>query len=241
MTNSTPTPVVILDFGSQFTQLIARMVRECGVFCEIVPYHIDLEKLRDKKPKALILSGGPASVSDKSSPKLNKMLLDWEVPILGICYGMQILSHLKKGKVGSRTAREYGACKITIEKSSGLFKGFKEGEACSVWMSHGDSVEKVPKDCKVSARSEKCIVAIEKGNLHAVQFHPEVAHTEIGKRLFKNFLFEIAKLSPVWKIENVLEHKAKEIVEKVGESEVIGGISGGVDSTILAVFLSQVL
>jgi len=241
MTNLNPTPVVILDFGSQFTQLIARMVRELGVFCEIEPYHVSLDKLKAKAPKAIILSGGPASVGKRASPTLNRLLLEWQIPILGICYGMQILSHLKKGKVGSGGSREYGACQIRIEKNSGLFKGFQVGEEASVWMSHGDSVDKLPSDCEITATSEKCIVAFQKDHLHAVQFHPEVAHTALGKKLFSNFLFEIAHLSPDWKIGNVLETKAKEIVDFVGDAQVIGGVSGGVDSTILAVFLSQVL
>lgn len=241
MTKTTHTPVIVLDFGSQFTQLIARLVRECGVFCEIEPYYVSLDQLKEKNPRAIILSGGPASVGKKAAPMLNQLLLDWQIPILGICYGMQILSHLKKANVGSGKAREYGACSIKIQKASGLFKGFAKGEEATVWMSHGDSVENLPADCEITATSEKCVVAFEKDHLHAVQFHPEVAHTAMGRRLFENFLFEIAGLSPSWRIENVLEVKAQEIKDRVGDSEVIGGVSGGVDSTILAVFLSQVL
>ncbi len=241
MIKENTTPVIILDFGSQFTQLIARQVRESGVFCEIEPYHIRLEELKAKNPRAVILSGGPSSVSAKTAPSLNKLLLEWDIPILGICYGMQLLSHLKAGKVGTGTAREYGACEIEIVKASGLFKGFKPGQKATVWMSHGDSVEKVPHDCEVTAQSEKCVVGIEKGHLHAVQFHPEVAHTPIGKKIIENFLFEVAGLKPQWKIENFLSQKTQEILEKVGSAQVIGGISGGVDSTILAVFLGKVL
>lgn len=241
MTKENKTPVIILDFGSQFTQLIARQVRECGVYCEIEPYHISTEVLKAKNPSALILSGGPSSVGGKSAPTLNKLLLEWEIPVLGICYGMQLLSHLKSGKVGSGTAREYGACEIEIVENSGIFKGFSPGQKATVWMSHGDSVEKVPTDCKVTARSEKCVVGIEKGHLHAVQFHPEVAHTTIGRKLIENFLFDIAGIKPQWKIENFFSHKTEEILKVVGKSQVIGGISGGVDSTILAVFLGKIL
>lgn len=241
MTKPNSTPVVILDFGSQFTQLIARLVRECGVFCEIEPYTINLKDLRAKNPKAIILSGGPSSVGTKSAPSLNKMLLDWDLPILGVCYGMQLLSHLKSGKVESGTAREYGACEIEVVKSTGIFKGFKKGQKATVWMSHGDSVEELPSGCDVTARSEKCIVGLEKGRLHAVQFHPEVAHTQIGRKIIENFLFEVAQLKPDWKLQNILSQKTEEILNQVGSSQVIGGISGGVDSTILAVFLGKIL
>lgn len=233
--------VIILDFGSQFTQLIARMVRELGVFCEIEPYTTSLEKLRAQRPQAIILSGGPASVGSQAAPRLNKAIFELNIPILGICYGMQLLSHLKAGKVESGKAREYGACKIEILNHSGLFAGFKPGAQAEVWMSHGDSVKRLPGNCKVTAQSEKCVVAFEMGNLHAVQFHPEVAHTPIGKQIFENFLFKIAGLKPNWKMGDFLKEKAKTIRDCVGSSQVVGGISGGVDSTILAVFLGKVL
>jgi GMP synthase (glutamine-hydrolysing) len=232
--------VIILDFGSQFTQLIAREIRGLGVYCEIEPYSISFEKLRAKKPSALVLSGGPSSV--KTGPKLMQSVLDLQVPILGICYGMQLLSHLSKGKVTSGISREYGSCEIEILKSTGLFEGFSKGEKSIVWMSHGDSVAKLPPVAELTARSESCpVVAYQRGNLHGVQFHPEVHHTSIGRRLLSNFLFKIAKIKPNWKIENFLEEKSKEIVRLVGEDEVIGAVSGGVDSTLLAVFLGKAL
>ncbi|NDG27149.1 MAG: GMP synthase (glutamine-hydrolyzing), partial [Proteobacteria bacterium] len=135
MTKKVQTPVLILDFGSQFTQLIARAVREAGVYCEIEPYHLSLEKLQTKQPQALILSGGPLSVTQKASPSLKKSILDLEIPVLGICYGMQLLSHLKSGKVKADSAREYGRCEIEIQEPSGLFKGFRKGQQVTVWMS----------------------------------------------------------------------------------------------------------
>ena len=138
--------VIILDFGSQFTQLIARMVRELGVFCEIEPYTTSLEKLRAQRPQAIILSGGPASVGSQAAPLLNKAILELNIPVLGICYGMQLLSHLKAGQVESGKAREYGACKIEVINNSGLFAGFKLGAQAEVWMSHGDSVKRLPAD-----------------------------------------------------------------------------------------------
>lgn len=241
MTKKVQTPVLILDFGSQFTQLIARAVREAGVYCEIEPYHLSLEKLQTKQPQALILSGGPLSVTQKASPSLKKSILDLEIPVLGICYGMQLLSHLKSGKVKADSAREYGRCEIEIQEPSGLFKGFRKGQQVTVWMSHGDSVKQVPDGATVTAASQKCVVGFEKGHLHGVQFHPEVAHTTIGTTIIKNFLFHIAKLKPEWEIKDFFEHKAKQIIHEVGKNHVIGGVSGGVDSTILAVFLGKVL
>jgi GMP synthase (glutamine-hydrolysing) len=233
-------PVVILDFGSQFTQLIAREIRSQGVYCEIEPYSIPLAKLKEKAPKALVLSGGPSSV--QTGPKLMQAVLGLDLPILGICYGMQLLSHLHRSKVKSGSSREYGSAHIEIMETGGLFAGFKKGEKLPVWMSHGDSVQAVPEGAKLTARSEKCpVVAYQMGNLYGVQFHPEVHHTPIGKKVIGNFLFEIAKLPADWKMENFLEVKSKEIQALVGKDEVIGAVSGGVDSTLLAVFLTRVL
>jgi len=235
-----PATVVILDFGSQFTQLIAREVRSQGVYAEIEPYSISLKELKAKQPKALILSGGPASV--KSGPKLMQAILDLQIPVLGICYGMQLLSHLSKGKLNQGTSREYGFCEIEILDNSGLFKGFEKGELSQVWMSHGDSVEVAPPGSTVTARSERCpVVAIQMDRFHAVQFHPEVHHTPIGTKLLKNFLFHICGLAADWKMESFLETKEKEIRALVGDAEVLGAVSGGVDSTLLAVFLGKTL
>ncbi len=233
--------VLVLDFGSQFTQLIARAVRNLGVFCEVEPYSISEKKIREKNPSAIILSGGPSSVGGKSSPKIAKTLLDLDVPILGICYGMQLLSHLNQGKVKSGNAREYGSCEIEVKDNRGLFATFKKNEKLPVWMSHGDHVGEIPAGGVVTATSDKCVVAFEMGNLHGIQFHPEVAHTPIGMVILSNFLFRIAKLKADWKMENFLELKKKEILEQVGSNQVIGAVSGGVDSTVLAVFLGKIL
>ncbi len=235
-------PVVILDFGSQFTQLIARAVRTLGVYCEIVPYSIAPEKLFARNPQALILSGGPESVGGKTSPKVVKAILASDIPVLGICYGMQLLSHLHKGKVkGGAGGREYGFSTIEVLKNDLLFKGFKVGEHLPVWMSHGDHVSEVPPGAHITARSTGCpVAAMEMGKFHAVQFHPEVAHTPVGMALIGNFLFRIAGLKNDWKMANFLETKRQEITQLVGDDVVIGGISGGVDSTILAVFLGKI-
>ncbi len=233
--------VIILDFGSQFTQLIAREVRALGVYCEIEPYSIPFAKLKAKAPKAIILSGGPSSV--KTGPKIVHDVLGIDIPILGICYGMQLVSHLHRGKVEMKGAsRQYGAAEIEVLENGGLFSGFRKGERLPVWMSHGDSVAKVPPGAVVTAKSDDCpVVAMQMGRLHCVQFHPEVHHTPIGRKVLSNFLFEVAKLSNEWKMENFFEMKAKSILETVGDAEVIGGVSGGVDSTLLAVFLGKIL
>jgi GMP synthase (glutamine-hydrolysing) len=240
MHNST-TPVIILDFGSQFTQLIAREIRSQGVYCEIEPYSIPLSKLKERAPKALVLSGGPSSV--QTGPQLMNAVLGLNIPILGICYGMQLLSYLHKGKVGGvSNSREFGSVEIEILETGDLFKGFKKGDKLPVWMSHGDSVQKSPPGAIVTARSANCpVVALQMGNLHCVQFHPEVHHTPIGKKVIGNFLFEVAKLPADWKMENFLEAKSQAIQEMVGDDDVIGAVSGGVDSTMLAVFLNRVL
>lgn len=233
--------VLVLDFGSQFTQLIARAVRNLGVFCVVEPYSISEKKIRELNPSAIILSGGPSSVGGKSSPKIAKTLFDLEVPILGICYGMQLISHLNKGKVASGGAREYGFCEIEVNDNRGLFSTFKKGERLPVWMSHGDHVGEIPPSATATASSEKCVVAFEMGKLHAIQFHPEVAHTPIGMTILSNFLFRVAGLKADWKMGNFLEIKTKEVLDLVGEDQVIGAVSGGVDSTVLAVFLGKIL
>jgi GMP synthase (glutamine-hydrolysing) len=235
-------PVIILDFGSQFTQLICREIRAQGIYCEIEPFSISPEKLKQRAPQAIVLSGGPSSVSAREAPKLGDTVLKLNVPTLGICYGMQLFSHLRSGKINRGESREYGACEIEVLSGGGLFAGFKKGEKASVWMSHGDSVQVPPRGAILTARSERNpVVSFSLGNFHAVQFHPEVAHTTIGKKILGNFLFEVCKFSPNWKMENFLETKSKEILEKVGDCEVIGGVSGGVDSTLLAVFLGKTL
>lgn len=242
MDNLKVCPVVILDFGSQFTQLIARAVRALGVYCEIHPYSISLSDLKAKSPRALILSGGPASVGRRASPKVTKGLFDWGLPVLGICYGMHLLSHVHRGKVKSGDSREYGFSEIQILENDGLFSGFRQGERAEVWMSHGDSVDEVPGGARVTARSGTCpVAAIQMGNIHAVQFHPEVAHTPIGEKVLSNFLFKVSGLEPDWEMGNFLELKKAEILGIVNQEPVVGAVSGGVDSTILAVFLGKAL
>lgn len=234
--------VVVLDFGSQFTQLIARSIRELGVYCEIEPYSISPTRLRERAPKALILSGGPSSVYEGGAPKITGAVLNLQVPVLGICYGMQLFSQMKRGKVRAAGTREYGASEIEILSEEGLFRGLKSHSRHRVWMSHGDSVAVAPKDALVTARTERCpVVGFQMEQFYGVQFHPEVAHTTIGRQVFSNFLFHIAGLSPDWSVSNLLESKAESIRRIVGNHHVVGGVSGGVDSTVLAAYLGSVL
>lgn len=234
--------VIILDFGSQYTQLICRVVRSLGVYCEIEPHSLPVERLTERRPSAIILSGGPSSVSLGRSPRLVKAVFDLQVPILGICYGMQLLSYLHKGKVNQGKTREYGNTSIKVLQPTGIFEGFAKDQNLNVWMSHGDSVEQLPPGAVITARSATgAIAGFEKGLLHGLQFHPEVAHTPQGTRILQNFLQRVAGIVPHWKMENFLESKRNEILERVGDAEVIGGVSGGVDSTLLAIFLGQVL
>jgi GMP synthase (glutamine-hydrolysing) len=234
--------VLILDFGSQYTQLIARAIRDLGVYCEIESYSVGAKHLAARMPKALVLSGGPASVRDRGAPKAVQAILDAKLPTLAICYGMQWLSHTHRGKVEQGTSREYGAAQIVVEKAEGLFAGFTVGEKCDVWMSHGDSVTELPPGATRTARSEGCpVAALQFGHFHGVQFHPEVAHTKIGRRLLENFLFRIARLEKDWAVGDFIEEQTRLIRERVGDAEVIGAVSGGVDSTVLAVFLGKAL
>jgi len=200
-----------------------------------------MQTIRARNPKAIILSGGPSSVRTKASPRLAKAILEMDIPILGICYGMQLMSYLGQGRIVSGKSREYGASQITILNNQSLFDGFKANEKVPVWMSHGDSVAELPAGAIALAESERCVVAFQKDNLFGVQFHPEVAHTPIGQKVIGNFLFKIAGLKANWKVENFLEKSAEGIRQKVLKSKVIGGVSGGVDSTIMAVFLGKIL
>jgi GMP synthase (glutamine-hydrolysing) len=235
-------PVIILDFGSQFTQLIARSVRSLGVYCEIEPYSVSADSLKSRNPKALILSGGPSSVSDAKAPKIFRSVLEMDLPVLGICYGMQLISNLRKGKVVQGQSREYGSAEIEVLKPEGIFKGFPTGKKLPVWMSHGDSVGTLPPGAELLARSGGCpVAALRLGKLYAVQFHPEVSHTEMGSRLLSNFLFGIAGVKADWEMGNFFDLKSAEVLELVGQDEVIGGVSGGVDSTLLAAFLGKIL
>ena len=235
--------VIILDFGSQYTQLIARRIREQGVYSEIYPYDLDLDKLQALEPKALILSGGPASVLQEDSPKIDPAVFKLGVPILGICYGLQLMVKLLGGKVQAGVAREYGRSYLSLVGDSWLWSGLEQ-KVIAVWMSHGDTVLNLPPGFEVIGKTEDVELAAiqnKEMNCYGVQFHPEVAHTECGEQILANFLFKIAKLKPTWSMGSFVQEVIASVREQVGEDEVVCGLSGGIDSTVVAVLLHKAL
>ena len=234
--------ILIIDFGSQYTQLIARRVREAHVYCEIHPPSRSVQWIRDWKPKGIILSGGPASVYDEDVPTADRALLDANIPVLGLCYGMQLLAHLAGGKVVRASRREYGRADVRIEGGK-LFEGFGRGEETPVWMSHGDHVDAPPPGFSVTASSENSPVAAfehRERPLFGVQFHPEVAHTPRGGEILNTFLFEICGCTPDWTPGHFVESEIERIRATVGPRErVICGLSGGVDSSVAAVLVHR--
>ncbi|WP_243311579.1 glutamine-hydrolyzing GMP synthase [Fundidesulfovibrio agrisoli] len=237
--------VVILDYGSQYTQLIARRVREAGVYSEIHPCTLSSEALKAIKPKAVILSGGPCSVSDEDAPQLDKTVLELGVPVLGICYGMQLLAHtLEGGKVASSKEREYGRAELTLSAGSALWEGVDAATPRTVWMSHGDHVVAIPKGFSIIARTssvEAAAMADPSRNIYALQFHPEVAHTEDGETILRNFLFKIAKVKTGWTMASFVESEVAALRAKLGDDHVVCALSGGVDSTVVAVLLHKAI
>ncbi len=234
--------ILILDFGSQFTQLIARRVREAHVYCEIHPPTRSLEWIKAWDPKGIILSGGPNSVYDEGAPTAPQGLLELGVPVLGLCYGMQIMAQLAGGTVVPAGRREYGRAQIRVEGGK-LFGGFQTGEATTVWMSHGDHVDAVPPGYQLTASSDNCPVAgieHEQKPLYAVQFHPEVAHTARGGEILNAFLFDICGCSPDWTSAHFIETEVAKVRAQTGEtSRVICGLSGGVDSAVAAALVHR--
>jgi GMP synthase (glutamine-hydrolysing) len=234
--------ILILDFGSQYTQLIARRVRESQVYCEIHPFNLKLEKIKAFDPKGIILSGGPSSVYDRNAPMADKEVLGLGVPVLGICYGMQYMTYVLKGVVSKAREREYGNAYVTIKDRRSLFYGFNRSQEEIVWMSHGDRIDEMPQGFKALASSKNSPVAAmadPSRKLFGVQFHPEVAHTPKGARILKNFLFRVCGCEPLWTMSSFAERTISDLREKIGKDGVICGVSGGVDSTITAVLLHK--
>lgn len=236
--------VIILDFGSQYTQLIARRVREAGVYCEILPFNTPIERIAGRGPKGLILSGSPSSVYQDDAPRPDsKLLQSSKCPVLGICYGLQILAFDMGGEVVASPNREFGYARLkVIDESSPLFKGLPA--EMDVWMSHGDQVASVPAGFSVTALTDDALNAIEdtKRGIFGVQFHPEVAHTPLGAQLIRNFLFSICKLRGDWSPKAVIQEQTGRIREAVGErGRVVSGLSGGVDSTVAAALVHQAI
>lgn len=234
--------VLILDYGSQYTQLIARTIRKLKVYCEIHPFNMPFEEIKKYNPKAIILSGGPSSVYEEGAPSADKRIFNFNVPILGICYGMQLITHLFGGEVVSCDKKEYGQCIMKILCETKLFEGLNK--TTIVLMSHGDSIAKLPEGYKVTAHSDNtpyCAIENEEKKVWAIQFHPEVIQTENGDKIISNFLFNIAQIRSDWNMDNFINMKIKEIQETVGDKKVILGLSGGVDSSVAAVLINKAI
>ena len=232
--------VIILDFGSQYTQLIARRIREMKVYAEIVPYFYSIEVIKKEKPAAIILSGGPSSLYDKDAPRVSDEIFELGVPVLGICYGLYLVVDAFGGTSESAKSREYGRAIVKKQGTSTLMKGMKVKE--TVWMSHGDRVVKPPKGFSIVGATENAeTAAIENAQkkIYGVQFHPEVHHTENGQKFLKNFIFDICKLKPTWTMKSFIDSSVDAIRKEVGNGRVLLGLSGGVDSSVTAVLLQK--
>ncbi len=232
--------ILVLDFGSQYTQLIARRVRENKVYSEIFPYNVPLEKIKEFSPKGIILSGGPSSVYDKNAPLPDRRIFEIGIPMLGICYGMQVMAHLLGGKVTKSRKREYGRATLLIDDKKDIFRGINRESI--VWMSHGDKILRCPQMFKPIAHTDNSPVAAmadKKRGFFAFQFHPEVVHTDCGQEMLKNFIFSICGCKPLWTMRSFIETTVEEIRKKVGRNRVVCAISGGVDSAVTAVLVHR--
>ena len=236
--------ILILDFGSQYTQLIARRVREVQVYCEIHPFNLSIQKVKEFSPKGIILSGGPSNVYDEEAPLADRAIFDLGIPVLGICYGMQYISHILGGLVARAEDREYGSAVIDILDNTDLFHGFGMLEEEIVWMSHGDRIHKVPEGFIVLAKSKNSPVAAMTDisrKFFGVQFHPEVAHTPNGKKILKNFLLRVCGCKPSWTMASFAKQTISDLRKTLGEERVVCGLSGGVDSSVTAVLLHKAI
>jgi GMP synthase (glutamine-hydrolysing) len=237
--------VLVLDFGSQYTQLIARRIREQRVYCEIHPCTLPFEPLRAMQPRAVVLSGGPASVYGEGAPTIDPRVFELGVPVLGICYGLQLIAHLMGGRVEPASAREYGHARLVVERAEGIFHRFARHEALDVWMSHGDRIAALPPGFAtlgVSGNTPFCAVGDADRRIYGVQFHPEVVHTPRGADVLAAFLFEVAGLQPTWTPGAFTEEAVAAVRARVGgDDHVICGLSGGVDSSVAAVLCHKAI
>ncbi len=234
--------ILILDFGGQYNQLIARRVRECNVYSEVVPFDISLEKIKEKNPKGIIFTGGPASVFGDDSPRCDSKIFELGIPVLGICYGMQLMSYTLGGNVASANKREYGTTEVSIDNSSKLFEGF--GNTNDFLMSHTDFVEKVPEGFKNIGHTSSCPNAAmenEERKLYGIQFHPEVNNSVNGTKVIKNFLYNVCNCSGDWQMSSFVEDSIKKLREKIGDGKALCALSGGVDSSVAAILLSKAI
>ena len=234
--------ILIIDFGSQYNQLIARRVRECRVYCRIAPPHVDIDYIKSLNPQGIILSGGPSSIYEKTSPRADKAIFDIGIPVLGICYGLQYMVGALGGTVRKAKKREYGFAELQIKKQEALFKAVPQKTKC--WMSHGDSIKKLPAGFTITAATENTKIAAtvcKKKNLYGFQFHPEVEHTSHGKKMLRNFLFDVCGCKPTWTMKSFAKDSIAQIVSTVKDKKVILGLSGGVDSSVAAVLIHQAI
>ena len=234
--------IIVLDFGGQYNQLIARRVRECNVYCEVHPYTMSLEKIKEMAPKGIILTGGPNSVYAPDSPVCDKALFEMGIPVLGICYGSQLMAHLLGGKVATAPVSEYGKTEVEVDSQYALFDGVSAKTIC--WMSHTDYIEKAPQNFVVTAHTPVCPVAGMENkdkDLYAVQFHPEVVHTQEGTRMLQNFVVNVCGCKCDWKMDSFVETTIAALREKIGTGKVLCALSGGVDSSVAAVMLSKAI
>lgn len=234
--------ILIIDFGSQYNQLIARRVREHQVYCEIEPPGISIDAIKELAPEGIILSGGPASIYSKGAPRVDRAIFNLGVPILGICYGMQFMMETLGGKVIGSKKREYGFAELNIKEQVGIFAGVETKTPC--WMSHGDSVGGLPEGFIATATTDNTPMAAAEDpfrRFFGLQFHPEVAHTKEGKKILANFLFDICRCEKSWSMKSFIEHAVDDIRAQVGQEKVILGLSGGVDSSVAAVLLNKAI
>ena len=232
--------IIVIDFGGQYNQLVARRVRECNVYCEIYSYRTDIEKIKEMNPKGIILTGGPNSVYEEGAATCSKELFELGIPVLGLCYGAQLMMHLLGGHVCKAPVREYGKIEVTVDQSSKLFSNVSEKTIC--WMSHNDYIEKEAPGFKIIAHTDNCpVAAVEcaEKNLYAIQYHPEVLHTVEGTKMLSNFVYNVCGCAGDWKMDAFVENTIKAIREKVGNGKVLCALSGGVDSSVAAVMLAK--
>ena len=234
--------VIVLDFGGQYNQLIARRVRECNVYCEIYSYRTDLAKIKAKNPKGIIFTGGPNSAYLPDSPTIDPEIYNWGVPILGICYGSQLMMHMLGGKVCKAPEREYGKTLVDLDTASPLFDTLPAQNVC--WMSHNDYIEQAAPGFEIVAHTPNCPVAAAQDKargLYAVQFHPEVLHTENGTKILHNFVYNVCRCAGDWKMDSFVENSVKALREKIGDGKVLCALSGGVDSSVCAAMLAKAI
>ena len=234
--------VIVLDFGGQYNQLIARRVRECNVYCEVHPYTLSLEKIKEMNPKGIIFTGGPNSVYDEASPHYQKEIFDLGIPILGICYGSQLMAYTLGGQVKTAPVSEYGRTETTVDQTSVLFHDVEKETV--VWMSHTDYIAEAPAGFCVTAHTPVCPVAAmecPERKLYATQFHPEVMHTREGQKMLRNFVYDVCGCTGDWQMGSFVEETIQQIREKVGDGKVLCALSGGVDSSVAAVLLSKAI